>query len=210
MKKFLLNIWYTILYQFEQHRVEISAWWYDTQSFESLPANLQRIRVAKDVIAQVRLEKYKANRGAYISQLRTNNNVENQDDVKKNFDKIKSCEVCALGACLLSTVKFKNTLQFQVLRQADEDGDFGYNKQIQNLLSSLFSPVQLLLIEMAFEKSTSIGFFAEKVDNTGSLYDIDWRIKDDAVTFGYKYNSHHDRLIAIMENIIDNNGTFKP
>jgi len=50
MKKFLLNIWYTILYQFDQHRNEIPVWWYEDKPFAEQPEWMQRMSVAKDVI----------------------------------------------------------------------------------------------------------------------------------------------------------------
>jgi len=206
MKKFLLNIWYTILYQFDKHRYEIPDWWYSDKPFDEIPIHLQRVRVAQDVIAQLSIARYKAVKGAYINRLCTH--AESHEDVKDNFEKIHSCEVCGLGACLLSIVKYKNTLRFYDLYHASNEGNFSHNWYIKNLLS-LFSPSQLFLIELAFEKSSRIMFMARSYDHFIDQH-VSPQDKGSAFVFGWKYGEDKDRLIAIMQNIIDNAGTFKP
>jgi hypothetical protein len=82
------------------------------------------------------------------------------------------------------------------------DGGFDYlveNKgSISNGLNTFFSPTQLALIELYFEGG-----------------DGAWTPRSAAeaarVKLWYEtYSTARSRLLAIMQNIVDNNGTFKP
>jgi hypothetical protein len=195
MKKFLLNIWYTLLYQFDQHRNEIPDWWYIQQPFDKLPKNLQKIFIAKDVIAQIRIGRIKPARDGYINL--PFGGVGDNRSVKDHFDELNGCTVCGLGACLISTIKYKNTLTFDDLTDA-----FSTSNRIKSLLLSVFSLRETALIEACFEQGDHQ--FADK-QNYQMDYDEWWRCKD----FFNRYRKSYDRLTAIMQNIIDNNGEIK-
>lgn len=206
MKRFILNIWYTILFRFDQHRNKIPDWWFDNKNFDDLPNSLQRIRIARDVIAQLNVGKYRARSGSYISYLSTD--AHSSEDVKENFDKIAFCRVCLLGACLLSITKFKNTLNFGHLRAAEEGWGttFRDNALFRNLLLSVFDPVTMAYIEIAFEESNSCIIIGKNILKATTDYESEER----AMKFGRKYTTDLARMEAIMQNIIDNRGEFKP
>lgn len=207
MKRFILKLWYDVLYQFEQHRKNIPDWYYEGKSFEQLPIHLQRIAIAKDVIEQLKNKIYKAEQGRYIRYLRTNDGhyplAEGKywyTPAKSIIENIDTCEVCALGSCLLSTVKFKNHLMI------DDISRFNFN--VRNLLLSLFSEKQLFLIEKAFESDLAGTFISQDyLENEGLIKS---REISAAKRFRDQYDYEQERLIAIMENIIANKGEFKP
>ena len=70
-------------------------------------------------------------------------------------------------------------------------------KEQRRPLSKIFPTGQLRLIELAFE------------EGSGAFYS-DCDTDDAAVKFGRKFRSKKGRLLAIMENIVANKGTFKP
>lgn len=204
MKKFLLNIWYTILYQFDQHRNEIPVWWYEQKPLDEQPDWVQRVIIAKDVIAQIEAERYFAKGGSYI---RISEEDDYRGSVKENFQNIKHCKVCALGGCFLSIVRFKNNVDFDELTDIGAM-QFAHNNKFKQILTSIFSIQQLILIENAFEN----GWFGESpiFGSYDEKYSVSRQDKHEAWEFGQQFSNQNDRLIAIMQNIIDNKGTFKP
>jgi hypothetical protein len=207
MKKFLLNIWYTILFQFDNHRDELPEWWYEENNIplEYHPKAKLRMAVAQDIIDQVYMQKFVPNSGSYLRFLDTEN-AEYKESVKDNFEKIRECHVCAIGACLLSAIKFKNSFTFADLEQVKETEFFLHSDKVHKLLS-IFSPQQLLLIETAFERSEHGSKIARKIDEY-----VGTKISNihEAERFGRRHEWDSNRMIAIMENIIENKGEFKP
>jgi hypothetical protein len=110
---------------------------------------------------------------------------------------VKKCTVCALGAVTLaSLVKRDDNVKAAALLQLAEDCD---RDIVDDGLMSVFSDHQMDLIESAYEMC-SIGY--------GSAFcDQDTR---NAVIFGKDHKNPSNRLIAIMQNIIDHKGEFKP
>jgi hypothetical protein len=111
------------------------------EEFNSLSPNEKAILVAKDVINQLIAKKYEPITGIYVDLHGDYNNI------KDSFDKISYCRVCAIGSCLISTTRYANILS---------TNDVGFNlehisKPALNLLSSVFTAKQLLLIETSFE-----------------------------------------------------------
>lgn len=175
--------------------------------FNKLPVAKQRIRVAKDVIKQIDIKKYTVDTGRYVDDVEFKGYRDYSHlDIKDNFANIKKCQVCAIGACLLSITHFKNKLSFY---------DVGHNiyslrnAKVKKLLS-LFSKEQLLLIESAFE---GLSYSADRVAVHVLEYDTD-KCSEDLLIRASKYysrfRSSKNRLKAIMNNIIKNKGTFIP
>lgn len=169
----------------------------------------KRVVIAQDVLAQLKAKFYIAKKGNYIFYIDRLEGVKYSADIKKNYAKIKSCTVCALGACLMSITKFENKLTFS-------DADLFFpgetncqakriaNKKAKSLFASLFSAEQLLLIENAFEGVSG----GTRVGKELFYKNLSSEQKDACTQFYNQYQVISNRLKAIMENIIKNKGTF--
>jgi len=149
------------------------------------------VTIAKDVLLQLKVGKLKSQRGTYIN-IPYSIHVNPRDDFREQFNsrRIKYCEVCALGALLIGYVDIHNEMSVEEIEKKRQYG-------ITETLHNVFSTEQLTLIERVFE-----GW-------GGGLSRME-RIRDRKIAlFKEKYKLSHDRLIAIMRNIIRNKGEFK-
>lgn len=172
------------------------------EKFLKLTKAEQRVEVAKDVLKQIKAKRYVGNTGSYIRGVVVDN-VDMNDSVRENFDKIEECDVCAMGACLLSITKYKNMLTFAELPFCTSQ----MGSKVVDLLS-IFTPKQLLLIESAFE---GYDHGADRVaeDVFGYRDGLSLQEIEKVDNFYAKYSEDTNRLKAIMENIISHKGTFK-
>jgi len=171
------------------------------KKYSQMTAGEKRVAVAKDVIKQITVKKFKAKTGNYV-KIALPKSLKGTDDIKKYFRRIKSCTVCAMGACLLSVTRFENKLKF------NEVGPSANALRNDNAirLFELFEPDQLMLIEQAFEGfSYDADRIADRIFKTDDFL-IEKRANIDA--FYHTYKSDRSRMIAIMKNIILNKGTF--
>ncbi len=175
---------------------------------KSKPA--QRVAVAKDVLKNIELKFYKATTGEYFSIEALEEDIKVKD-APKQFnetigvlrDKGAYCDVCGIGSCFVSLVNLGNNITTSHVVGTNTEiyqmsiGD----SKMRPLLRKVFEPSQLSLIEQAFEMEWhySDGEDMDDGENTGN-----------AVRFGEKYKTDKGRLIAIMNNIIKNKGTFIP
>jgi len=172
--------------------------------FKSLSKTEKRVLIARDVIAQVKAEKYFPRRGSYIKYLTLGGDeydvtTNSMASLQKHFDEI-TCNCCALGACLLSATKYKNRLEFQdVYNLASSQSPW-------DLLKGIFSSKQLNMIEYAFEAERS----GTRVGENRFKNYLEEEIQVACIDFGRSYDDPEDRMIAIMKNIIKNKGEFKP
>ena len=169
-------------------------------NWDDLTPEQKRIEIAKDVIDAITTHAYKPKTGIYVSDELTLALERNKSLQEALVNKqIEDCKVCAIGACFLTYIKFTNN--FNVGELLHTDGN-----KMRFILSSVFSEQQLGLIESAFEFSisyaqqTSDYYEAEKAAN--------WYTKIDRDAWMYSFDTW--RLTGIMQNIIDNNGTFIP
>ena len=166
--------------------------------------------IAKDVIAQIKNGNFKAAGGTWVRPMTArhlgNLSVEFGADASLRelvlTDKLGKCDCCALGAMFMSCTLYNNKTTAEDFEQEVNDGAFDFlvedKGSISNGLNTFFSPAQLRLIEMYFER----GYGA-------------WSPRSDAETARVElwyetYSTDRSRLLAIMQNIVDNNGTFKP
>ena len=164
--------------------------------FNSLTKAEQRVLIAKDVIAQIKAKRYKPNSGRYMIIY---NGFDNNESVQKHVDEI-DCVCCALGACLISTTKFKNKLTFGNISAVRANGD------VWGLLKNIFTPKQLAMIEYAFE----VNYQGDRVAERYFSHCISDNLIRKSIKFGVNYFTERARMVGIMQNIINNNGTFKP
>lgn len=105
----------------------------------------------------------------------------------------KSCKVCALGALYYA---------HYVIAEPLVDRQTLGGKVVRELVSELadkhaFNSRELRRIELAFERG--LGAYTPESEQDS-----------EAIAFGTKYPNKTKRMRAIMQNIIDNNGTFQP
>lgn len=168
----------------------------------------QKCIIAHDIINNINAQVYTANRGSYVNMISVTENNKWQDvrygelanaGVKENFSKIRSCTVCALGACLMSITKFNNRLTFNELPLG-----IGWQGKQLKLLTDIFTPNELAKIEVAFE-----GKWSYDESNIGRDK-LSAKLSDKTVNkimkFHELYNDSEKRLVAIMESIIANKG----
>ena len=208
----------------------------------------KRVLIAKDVIAQIKANRYVAQSGAFV-KAEFNPDIDDfshildeahylmgekfkeadiavkyEISLKKakeaiNFIKkplreayldgtVESCKVCALGGLFMSCTLYNNKTKLDACGYYGEASDLGEfidrSEPISNGLDKFFSQSQLKLIEEAFEGG--FGYFGDGCytynrfeDNNRQYY-----------TYADKYPEDDDRMIAIMNNIVKNNGTFVP
>ncbi len=152
------------------------------------------VKIAKDVIKQLNMKNsIVATHGTYCRFNESDDDIyqittygPHQDSSAKKYLTTlkKKCEVCALGAMIISWVGFFNNLNIKNLEH--ENTSIWYTE-----LSKAFSEDQLNLIEKAFENSM--------MDyNNNSYYD----------KYYNKYKTAKGRMTAIMQNIVENRGQF--
>lgn len=162
----------------------------------------KRVMIAQDVLAQLKAKRYVAESGCWVQpniHSAWEKKLSHHDSVQELFieQKIESCNVCALGGLFMSCTNFNNNTLLEDLDFASSElGDLIEEVKLSNKLNSIFSVKQLKLIESYFEEND--GYFY-----INSQYD---RIK----AFCDKHPSDKKRLQLIMENIVENEGTFVP
>ncbi len=150
------------------------------EEFDALPESEQRVVIAKDVIAQLHEGRYFAEMGNW---------VEPDEDVEYSKEALTDeytpvCKVCGLGALFLSAVRFGNGFRAR-------PGSMLLVTQIESVLIDIFNHDQISLIEQAFEQGRG-------------QYSGD----EGAIHFGQQYDYDEERLLAIMNNIVRNDGEF--
>ena len=163
--------------------------------FNSLSNQEQRVKIAEDVILQIKSKIYEPLTSVYVSfnpaHLR-DAGVQKGHNVSETISNMGQCNVCAYGALLLSSIRFKNEVVWngQIIT-----GSIMKHSSLSVPLEQVFSEFELRKVECAFE-----GW---------RLYNYDtWDYTDATKEFYAKYESDTDRLIAIMESIISNEGEF--
>lgn len=206
--------------------------------FYALPKNERAVLVAKDILEQIKVKRYKPHAGSYISDLEVKNDYR-EGQINERFNDIQHCEVCALGAMLLSSTHLGNKLTFEdvnldgVYDSSADISDLDHPK-VKSLFTKIFTPYQLLMIETAFEGYSNFegNLWNDKVDYENLTkeqfekeYSDESAVRVGRDVFGVNlsfsdvkkcqrfYENHSDsrkRLTAICKNIIKNNGKFKP
>lgn len=201
------------------------------KEFKALSKSDRAMLVAKDVIQQIKARRYNVRAGSYIKHIvfkgkiyYFNNGSIKNNDIKKNFEEIDSCVVCAIGSCILSTTKFANKLKFGDVGATTES----FNSKAITLLNTIFTPKQQLLIECCFEGYIYLASpteFKKRREKESFEYNESSQrfahIKSDSLkltydevlsclTFKVKYKTETTLLVGIMENIIKNEGVFIP
>lgn len=204
--------------------------------FKKASPTQKRVLIAKDVIAQIKAKKIKPEQGSFVMVEKVQgfmSSTEAEDrtgswnfalhklsategsdaDVRHLYleNKIQQCSCCALGGMFMScTLYNNNTTVDNLYDSGDAIGNMLYEESepgsLPNGLDKFFSVAQLRLIEQTFEGNNGV-VNSGMDDNTGEIFD---KYSPKSEAFYTKYKKPKDRLIAIMQNIVVNNGTFKP
>lgn len=170
--------------------------------FRKLSPDKQRVRIAKDVIVQLKDGRLRSWRGQYFSpsDLSRWGSVDRSTQLHVAFEEQPGCRVCALGATFVCAVKRANALRLS--DGTINGGASDTQRFMRSYLGSWFSVEQLGLIEVAFEgtpRFAADGTDEDLVSAATAFYRMHWR--DD---------SSMPTMVAIMENIIRNGGRFVP
>lgn len=171
---------------------------WDTQEAKKLPAEakLTAVDLAKDVLRLLDAKSIKAQSGYYCTlpdswTYKSGTSV--QEHLRSNPK--DPCGVCALGSLFMSFVDRHNQVSMP-----DNWVGLNYDATMIEKLSPYFSMKQLVMIETAFEGTL--------ISARGVAVEGDWIYQ--CKKFLDAYYDKDRRLRAIMQNIIDNGGEFKP
>ena len=203
--------------------------------FKKASPTQKRVLIAKDVIAQIKAKKIKPESGSFVmvekvkgfissseaesrhgswnyAMSRLSDDEGSDADVRQLYleNKIQQCSCCALGGMFMSCTLYNNNTTVDNLSYAGEDISEMLleetSEKLSNGLNKFFSVEQLKLIEQTFEGDNG-AVLSGMDDDTGEIVD---KFTPRAEAFYTKYKKPKDRLVAIMQNIVKNNGTFKP
>ncbi|NDD52339.1 hypothetical protein EBZ39_00405 [bacterium] len=179
--------------------------------FKAATAAEKRVLIAKDVLAQVAAGRFKPTEGSWANprtasgreiHIWDTDKYDPDASVREMFlgEQIAKCDCCALGAMFVSCTLYNNKTTLEDFD--NETLDFVDNVQdasFSNGFAKFFSPAQLRLIEIAFEGGC--GGFCTTSDDDQDLQARDWYDR---------YPNPKKRLVALMKNIIKNDGKFVP
>lgn len=157
--------------------------------FERMTPEQRRVAIAKDVIAQIRADRYRVTTGEYFTARDEDGEPLPRDRPEVVDDDRVRCDVCAIGSIMASGVRLFN--REHTLRYS------------HHVAAKYFSSDQRALIECAFETSRT---FADRAGSLGRRHPLIL----EAVNFGRSFALPSERLEAIMRNVIHNGGEFAP
>ena len=180
------------------------------KKFKDLTEKQQRVRIIKDAIAQIKLKNFKISTGNYLKfPVGTDGNTyypTDTESIQKTLTERK-CECCAKGAVFAACV-----LNVNKVYGKDDYGNEDFQKK---KLRKWFKPLELDMMETAFEGRVCEDSTDKLQAQTGAedyWGDQEWEptgLGKECIKFGSKYKNPRNRLMAILENILEF-GTFKP
>jgi len=188
---------------------QIKQW---NESFNKLSKEEQKVAIAKDVLQQIKVKTIIPTTGTYCALDLDWTDPLLELDVQSNFNQLKNfeCSVCALGAMMVSNVKFNNNFTFEKLNRSNSD-------VFVNTLEKYFERYELALIEFAFESWDIEDLIEDGEIKNGILsnesyifHGLNYEEIEKACDFNRNINDESERMVRIMKNIIKNKGEFKP
>lgn len=153
------------------------------------------VEVCRDVLLQLERGKYTLGH-IYLSASEYMPDTK-EGDLQQHVDKIEKCYVCAIGAALMSKARLYNNVPIKSVLSCRGNIDANQDNIIKNM-NDIFSARLLYEMEAAYERTPRL------CDD----YCISKERLCGATAFGESYINDRERMVAIMENIIDNNGEF--
>ena len=164
----------------------------------------KRIAVARDVLAQLVREGLPlcVETGSYVATYEYFDRAYifgPDDQLQAHVDAVQAhCTVCLLGACLLSQARLYDQITVASVRYKS-DPVFGHIFEVHGdagkaALADIFDRDTMNSMECAFERDRLGNPPCDEIFN--------------AITFGYRFDTHKDRVAAVMNNLIANDGEF--
>lgn len=177
--------------------------------FQELAPAEKRVKIAKDVVKQLEDKKLRAESGTYFALSGKGENLKNcllqkvEDPNLAQVTMSTKCTVCGIGALFVAAIENDGSVELQ---KGFTDYHIG-QREIHNQLKPYFTAKQLKLIEAFFERD--LGF------SHGRYFGGDYGTNSETINEFQKHEivrerSAQKRLAMIMENIIENDGEFKP
>lgn len=193
----------------------------------------RRIEIVKDAIAQLQAGSYITGQFGYVdlsdklTEVKSSNGLDQAQDYLEELSKDNKCGVCAKGSLFLSTIRKENDLQLCDL----EDNHQILMKKLTS--DELFDEYNLNLIEAYYENwnlsiyRTYHGWVVLScrchvgVARVGSGFseneanEMKEKHNKEINEYSIKYptkecGNRTERLLAILNNMLENDGIFKP
>jgi len=176
------------------------------EAFNKMTKAEKRVQIAKDVIDRINLEQIVPSnvfldddKGYTFGVPFGNTPLEDGQEMKTSLNSI-TCSACVKGGMFLSYVGRSNNHTYDEYTGVSIEED---SKELKKL-REIFTQRQLDLMELFFEGD----IFSWMHDKGKRLVKANEKMVE---KFHEKYIfDRRSRMIAICENIIENNGTFKP
>jgi hypothetical protein len=165
--------------------------------------NEKAVAIAEDVIAHCNT--LNLTTGKYF-HLNVNFWEQNpsEGDLKDYVEEIQPfCSVCALGAGIWSKARLFDNVPMEYF--VDKLLGTCNGNGMVDTLEDVFSHKSIVLIEAAFERTRPLTDYIKNLKERPSEEEL-W----DAVNFGHLYKTNAERLCAIYQNVVDNDGEFIP
>jgi hypothetical protein len=164
----------------------------------------RRVLLAKDVIAQINAGKVIPAQSTWISSSNGRQLVAGGGSVQRAIisGEIPKCECCALGGLMLSAIKYCNNVNA-------EEGEYfiGFTTHVTPNSQQVDDAATRLLYDV-FDPRTVQATEAVYEMGIGQFTNISYMCLDDGYPENLRMLKSEDRMIAIMENIIENKGIF--
>lgn len=176
--------------------------------FNALTRRQQAVEVAKDVLAQLNLGRYKATNCVYLDFHQDGDELlEISKSLQVVLDAPIACNVCAIGGVFASMVRLKNTVRTRTM--VEDSNDVYMVKKLEGI----FSESEMRAMEFVFEGASIGGDFGEKtnlaiLDYRESLERAYYAATGVRIKHDTKHKMAEFSMRAIMQNVIDNDGAF--
>lgn len=171
------------------------------KSYKQMSKSQRKVEIAKDVIANIHAKQLHIGMGSYVYADKID--VEDLEVLKKYLPSQQvaqimkpNCTVCARGSMMICKIAKFNDYDLKNINLDEVDGS-----HTTEALKDAFTEEELFCIECCFELWDE---YNQCYHPCGSI------IPDDVIDTWAKIKDPTDRLLAIMQNIIDHKGVFKP
>lgn len=156
--------------------------------------NEKAVAVAKDVLKH--LDAMKVKDGHYFELITNERKVRDlEGDLQEHAEEVQAnCQVCLLGACVLSKARLYDAVSMEAFRDMEI---YCSDDDVRDTLADIFDIDTINCMEAAFEG-----------ESFSWMRPTSYRLILEAMKFGNQFADRKECVRAVMENIIANNGRF--